>query len=121
MWQINNIKHVKINRKGRIAFQYDTGLSTRPLQRGLSISKEAFYKMEDVTITPDMKTELEANVFLKNYGRSILLIKYCTSRDGVQCQGGIFTFTPSEWLFFWNNIRNKVLNAISKSHYLKQK
>ena len=111
-WLFNDYKIVKIvkSKSPRIAFQRHGYKYTR----GLSITKEAFLKMEDVTIVPSMRIELEPNVFLTNYGTSIHLVKYCLTKDGKRCDGGFFTFTPKEWIFYWTNIRQCILTYLSR-------
>lgn len=109
-WTFNDYKVIKvIDRNGRIAFQ-----RKGKYIRGLSISKEAFFKMEDVTIVPGKRMELESNVWLINYGNSINLVKYCLSGDGKQCDGGFFAFTPKEWIDFWMKIRSGIINYLNK-------
>ena len=106
-WTFSDYKVVKIlsPSKNRLAFQRK-GKYTR----GVSISKDAFLKMEDVTLTPGGRIALDANVWLINYGKHINLIKYCQTRDGVQCSGGFFQFTPKEWMHFWQVMRPSILH-----------
>ena len=106
-WVFNDYKIVKVigAAKDRIAFQRKGNKYTR----GLSISKDAFMKMEDVTITPGMKIELEPNVFLSHYGKSINLLKVCHSTDSKQCNGGFFSFTLREWQQFWTKMRQDII------------
>ena len=72
---------------------------------GLTISKDAFLKMEDVSISPGSSLMLESNVFLSNYAHTIKLTKYCFTRDKQRCDGGFFLFTEAEWQAFWTKIR----------------
>ena len=67
-WTMDDNKVIKVigALKNRVAFQW-TGKYTR----GISISKEAFMKMEHVTITPGMELNLEDNVYLKNIGNMV--------------------------------------------------
>ena len=109
-WTFDDYKVIKvIARNERIAFQ-----RIGKYVRGLSISKNAFLKMDDVTIVPGTRMELEPNVWLINYGKSINLVKYCVSKDGKQCDGGFFTFTPKEWNHFWTIIRIYVIDYFDK-------
>ena len=87
---------------------------TGKYRRGLTISKDAFYKMDDVTITPGMRIELEPNVWLINYGVHINLVKYCMTADNKRCDGGFFSFKPSEWRDFWTNIRPKIMASYDR-------
>ena len=104
-WIFNDYKFVKVFPKDyRIAFQRKNNKYTR----GLTISKDAFLKMEDVTITPGMRIELEPNVWLSNYGKSVHMVKYCLTKDQKRCNGGFFTFTPKEWNYFWTVIAKDV-------------
>lgn len=110
---LNDYKVVKVMRRGnnsRIAFQRKCNKYTR----GLSISKDGLCKMEDVTITPGMEIELESNVYLKNYGKQIHMVKYCMTRDAKRCDGGFFAFTPGEWIYFWTNIRAPLIEYMNK-------
>jgi hypothetical protein len=108
-WCFEDYKIIKVLRNGRLAFQRK-GRYTR----GISISKDAFLKMEDVTINSGMRMELESNVYLSNYGDRIQLIKYCVTSDGKQCNGGFFNFSLKEWIHFWTTIRKEVLNFYDK-------
>lgn len=104
-WLFNDYKQIKIfGKDNRIAFQ-----RKGKYVRGVSISKEALLKMDDVSLTPGMQMELEPNVWLKNYGNGIQLTKYCITHDGKQCNGGFFIFTPKEWQSFWNSYRKEIL------------
>ena len=107
---LNDYKVVKVIRGNRIAFQRKCNKYTR----GLSISKDGFYKMEDDTITPGMELELESNVYLRNYGKQIYMVKYCMTRDAKRCDGGFFAFTPKEWIYFWTNIRTSLFEYLNK-------
>lgn len=109
-WLFNTVKQVKVSRnKQRVLFQRKGNYV-----RGLSISKEAFLRMEDVTIKPDMRIELEPNVWLINYGTDITLVKYCFTQDKQRCDGGFFKFTPMEWSFFWTHIRKEVMECFDQ-------
>ena len=110
-WLFDSYKVIKIfGPTDRIAFQRKHSKYTR----GLSISKDAFLKMEDVTITPGMRIELERNVWLSNYGNQIHMVKYCLTRDNKRCDGGFFSFTPKEWAYFWNTLRVAILRELEK-------
>ena len=103
-WYFDDVKCVKLfGRDNRIAFQRK-GKYTR----GCTITKEAFQAMEDVSLTPNMKLELDENILLINYGNRIHLIKYCMTSDAKRCQGGFFHFTPKEWQYFWKTMRSKI-------------
>ena len=107
-WYFDDYKLVKIFGKDhRITFQRK-GKYTR----GITISKEAFKKMMDVSITPTAQLELEKNVFLKNLGNRIQLIKYCLTRDAKRCEGGFFYFTNKEWQQFVLKLRPQILEAL---------
>ena len=109
-WLFNDVKQVKVSpNKQRVLFQ-----RKGKYIRGLSISKEAFSRMEDVTIKPGMRIEVETNVWLSNYGKDITLVKYCLTRDNKRCDGGFFQFTPQEWSFYWRHIRKKVMEYFDK-------
>ena len=82
--------------------------------RGVSISKDGLLTMEDVTITPGSRINLEPRIYLTNYGSYIHLVKYCFSEDKKQCEGGYFSFTPKEWFTFWTSIRNKIIDYCDK-------
>ena len=110
-WNISTIKKVKLlPRTLRVLFQRQMTNS----MRGVSISSEAFAKMDDVSIAPLMSLELENNVILKNDGDRIHLVKYCTSFDDKRCTGGQFFFTPKEWQVFWNEIYNQIDQQITR-------
>ena len=70
--------------------------------------------MEDVTVVPGTRIELESNVWLINYGTDVNLVKYCMTADGKQCDGGFFTFKPCEWRDFWTNMRPKLMDSIDR-------
>lgn len=71
--------------------------------RRLLLTPESYNKMEDVSLMPNMRVDLDRNISLINFGNRIQLIKYCTSGDGKRCEGGFFTFTLNEWQTFWKN------------------
>ena len=104
-WFFNDHKVVKVAKNSHVIFQRKGNKYTR----GLGISKDAFFKMEDVTIVPSMRIELEPEVWLINYGRSVHMVKYCLTRDKKRCNGGFFTFTPKEWNYFWTSIRQNII------------
>ena len=110
-WTFNDYKVIKVigALKDRIAFQRK-GKYTR----GISISKDAFMKMDDVTITPGMELNLESNVYLRNTGKMVYLIKYCQTSDNKQCEGGFFQFTLKEWMVFWNKMRKCIIDYFEK-------
>ena len=70
--------------------------------------------MEDVTIRPGLKIELEPNVMLINQGSRIMLVKYCMTHDQKRCEGGLFNFTVKEWHFFWDTLRKEVGTALQE-------
>ena len=103
-WLFEDYKRIKlIGWDNRVAFQRK-GKYTR----GCTITEKAFESMDDVSLISDMKIELEKNVFLINQGKRIILIKYCMTRDGKQCEGGFFQFTPKEWQYFWTTMYGKI-------------
>ena len=110
-WYFNDYKVVKVIGAGkdRIAFQ-KKGKYTR----GLSMTFDAFLKMEDVTITPGMQLELEPNVFLKHFDKCVNLVKYCETRDHQRCDGGFFSFSLKEWIHFWTKLREGIVDYIKK-------
>ena len=112
-WCFTDYKVIKILKSGkkhcRISFQRK-GKYTR----GLSISMDAFYKLEDVSLTPAMRIELEANVWIINHGSQIHLVKYCYTRDNKRCDGGLFIFTPKEWMTFWTKLRPKITRYLNE-------
>ena len=101
-WLFNDYKIVKVigAAKDRVAFQ-----RKGKYVRGISITKDAFRKMEDVTIVPGMEVVLENNVHLKNYGKNVNLVKYCETKDNKRCEGGFFSFSLNDWLYFWTVMR----------------
>lgn len=110
-WNISTGKKVKLlPRTMRVLFQREMAKS----MRGVSISPEAFAKMDDVSITPFMSLELEKDVVLKNDGDRIHLVKYCTTFDDKRCTGGQFFFTPNNWQVFWNEIYNQIDQQIKR-------
>ena len=110
-WTFNDYKIIKVigAAKDRIAFQRK-GKYTR----GLSISENAFMKMEDVTIMPGMELNLEPNVYLRHYGKSINLVKFCHTKDDKRCDGGFFSFTLKEWMQFWTKMRHAIIAYLKK-------
>ena len=110
-WCFDDYKVIKVigAAKNRVAFQRK-GKYTR----GISISKEAFMNMQDVTITPGMEMELEDDIYLKSTGKLIYLIKYCKTRDNKRCEGGFFQFTPKEWMVFWTKLRKPIADYLQK-------
>lgn len=105
-WYFNDYKVVKIfgTAMDRIAFQ-----RKGKYVRGISITKDAFHKMEDVTIVPGEELSLGNNIYLKNRGKSIILVKYCQTSDNKCCEGGFFSFTQSEWMNFWMTMRPRII------------
>lgn len=111
IWDISTSKKVKLLPKtARVLFQKQMTNSNR----GVSISPEAFAKMDDVSIAPLMSLELEKDVILKNDGDRIHLVKYCTTFDDMRCTGGQFFFTPNEWQLFWNKLYKQIDEYIKK-------
>ena len=112
LWLLSDHKKIKLfgGKKQRIAFQRNGKYS-----RGISLSLDGFLKMEDVSLVPKMRLELEPNVFLTNYGNHMHLVKYCITHDEKRCEGGFFSFTPSEWMHFWNDIRWKIIETLNKT------
>ena len=110
-WYFSDYKLIKVfGKDDRIGFQRKGNKYTR----GVTLSRDAFHKIEDVTITPGMKMELEPNVVLSNLGKRIQLIKYCLTRDMKKCDGGFFYFTLSEWQYFLNKLRPAILEQLSQ-------
>lgn len=108
-WSFDPYKVVKIIKASeKVSFQRK---GSGVYNRGITISKDAFYKMDDVTLTPGLHMELEPNVVIINYGSRISLVKYCMTKDNKRCEGGFFNFTTKEWFYFWNNLRGKVKDA----------
>ena len=108
-WYFDNYKVIKMIGVNRIAFQRK-GKYTR----GCTITVDGFDKMEDVSIVPSMKMELENNVVLSNQGKFIQLVKYCMTRDGKRCEGGLFNFILKEWQYYWNVLRVKIRKQLSE-------
>ncbi len=109
-WLFNDYKQIKIFGKDhRIAFQ-----RKGKYVRGVSISEEALLKMDDVSIEAGMRLQLEANVWLTNYGNCIQITKYCVTHDGKFCSGGFFIFTLAEWTSFWNELRQSILTYLKE-------
>ena len=110
-WYFTDYKLIKVfGKDNRIAFQRKGVHYTR----GVTLSKNAFLNMVDVTIVAGMKLELEPNLVLCNLGKRIQLIKYCLTRDMKKCDGGFFYFTLSEWQYFWNKLRPTILERLSQ-------
>jgi len=108
-WSFDSYKVVKIIKASeKVSFQR----KGNAYNRGITISKDAFYKMDDVTLTPGLKIELEPNVVLSNYGNRISMVKYCLTHDQKRCEGGFFNFTSKEWLYFWDNLRGKIKQGL---------
>ena len=108
MWTIGDNKTVKIFGKAqRVMFNRST-----TYDRGLSMTRQAFLRMTDVTIKPNTRVELDPEVWLINYGTRIHLVKYCLTHDEKRCNGGFFYFTPKEWMNFWTVIRPKMLQIL---------
>lgn len=99
-WRFHESKSIKIIGKGRLCFQR----KANKYMRSVTITQDGFNKMEDVSLIPGARLELEPNIILINYGTRIHLIKYCLTRDGKRCEGGFFYFTPKEWQTFWNDM-----------------
>ena len=111
-WYFSDYKVIKVfGRDDRIAFQRKGGKSCT---RGVTLSKRAFLNIEDVTITPGMKVELEPNIVLSNLGKRIHLVKYCLTQDNKKCDGGFFYFTLMEWQHFLNKMRPAILKRLSR-------
>lgn len=110
-WYFEDCKLIKLfGANDRIAFQR----KGNKYVRGVTLSKDAFLKMVDVSITPGMTMELEPNIVLRNLGKRIQMIKYCLTRDMKKCDGGFFYFTLSEWQYFWNKLRPEILERLSQ-------
>ena len=110
-WYFEDYKLIKVfGVDDRIAFQRKGNKYTR----GVTLSKDAFLKLVDVSISPGMTMELESNVVLRNLGKRIQMIKYCLTRDMKKCDGGFFYFTLSEWQYFWNKLRPEMLERLSQ-------
>ena len=104
-WNFTDYKIVKVigATKERLLFQ-----RKGKYLRGVSISKDAFLKMDDVSIVPGMQIELEPNVWLRNLGNQIHMVKYCITRDKKRCDGGFFVFSPKEWMHFWQKLKPSI-------------
>ena len=112
-WYFNDYKVIKVfGKDDRIAFQRKGSKFT--YTRGVTLSKRAFLNIEDVTITPGMKVELEPNCVLTNLGKRVHLVKYCLTRDKKRCDGGFFYFTLMEWQNFLNKMRPAILECLSR-------
>lgn len=110
-WYFEDYKLIKVfGVDDRIAFQRKGNKYTR----GVTLSKDAFLKLVDVSISPGMTMELESNVVLRNLGKRIQMIKYCLTRDMKKCDGGFFYLTLSEWQYFWNKLRPEILERLSQ-------
>ena len=114
-WIIARDKYVKVFAKcGKVTFQRLTKKDLNHRSRGVTLTKDAFLKMDDVSIAPASHVNLDKNIVLTNYGRTIQLTKYCFSKDNKQCDGALFFFTPSEWSHFWNGIRSNIIKRINE-------
>ena len=108
-WYFCDYKLIKVfGKDNRVAFQCKGTAYTR----GVTLSKAAFLKIEDVTIVPGMRLELESNCFLVNLGGRIHLIRYCLTRDKVRCQGGFFYFTRKEWQHFLEKLEPAIRRCL---------
>ena len=86
-WYFNDYKVIKVfGADQRIAFRR-IGDNYR---RGVTLTKDAFRNMVDVTIVPGMKVQLDRNCLFISHGKRIQLIKYCFTRDKKKCDGGFF-------------------------------
>ena len=104
-WYFDDYKVIKVfGKNDRVAFQRKGRYA-----RGVTISKDAFRKLTDVSITPNYRLEIEKNTFIYNLGKRIQLIKYCLMKDMQRCEGGFFNFTEKEWQYFWNTLQPKIL------------
>lgn len=114
-WSISSEKYVKVfGKRGNVTFQKMTKNDLNHRSRGVTISKDAFLKMDDVSFAPASHVNLDKNIVLTNYGRNIRLTKYCFSTDNKQCDGGLFLFTPIEWSYFWNTIQPKIVERLKE-------
>ena len=110
-WYFRDYKLIKVfGKDNRVAFQCKGTAYTR----GVTLSKAAFLKIEDVTIVPGMRLELESNCVLANLGKRIQLIRYCFTRDKVRCHGGFFYFTLPEWQHFLHKIRPAIMERLTQ-------
>ena len=109
-WKIAKNKKVKASRR-KITFKRQMGNS---LWRGISLSEDAFHRMEDISISPNLSIELGKHMVLSNYGKIIKLTKYCSTRDEKRCDGAFFIFTEEEWQYFWNSLRKKICNHFQR-------
>lgn len=107
-WYFDNCKWIKVfGENKRIAFQRK-GHNVR----GVTITEDSFRNLEDVSITPTFRREIEKNTWIYNNGNWIQIVKYCTSKDTTRCEGGFFNLTPKEWQYFWNTMRPKIINYL---------
>ena len=114
-WAISPHKFIRLfGRQGKLAFRRMTPNDVHHCSRGVTLTQQAFHRMDDVSITPTARVNLDERVILTNYGRHIQVTKYCYSFDNKQCDGGIFFFTPSEWQYFWTKIYPKIVDRIKE-------
>lgn len=107
-WYFDNCKLIKVFGKNkRIAFQ-----RKGHHVRGVTITEDSFRNLEDVSIIPSFRKEIEKDTCIYNIGSRIQIVKYCMSKDECRCEGGFFNFTPKEWYYFWNTMRPKIMNYL---------
>ena len=107
-WYFDDYKVIKVfGRNKRIAFQ-----RKGRYVRGVTITEESFRNLEDASIMPTFRKEIEKDTYIYNIGNRIQIVKYCLTKDVQRCEGGFFNFTPKEWQYFWNTLRPKIISHL---------
>ena len=107
-WRLSDKKTIKLfpSKNARVAFRKAAHNNT---SRGLSISKEAFRRLHQLSIEicdgTDYKPKsrevlLDDNLYLKFYTNQVKMTRYCMTRDKKQCDGSFFLFDNDEWVNF---------------------
>lgn len=120
-WRLSDNKTIKLfqSKFTRVAFQKTT--QGKP-SRGLSISKEAFCRLHNMTTDiydaldykpKSPQVQLDDNVFLIFYSNHVKLTRYCTTRDNKKCDAAFFIFNGDEWVNFLDIIVD-VMNEINR-------
>jgi len=108
-WRLGEDKFIRVIGE-KVSFQRQMcNVHQRHRSRGLTIDMHSFLQMDDASLQPCWQKWLNSNgVLLRNNGKCIQLIKYCYSSDNKCCNGGYFSFSESEWSYFWNTTRGDI-------------
>ena len=84
-------------------------------QSAISISKDAFFKMEDVSIVPGMRNVLEPQLWIESFGKFVRMVKLYLNRETMEwCNDEQFAFTPKEWNYFWTSVRPNIIKHFNE-------